>query len=65
MEQRIEFILNCLKNQEKILLEELFQDNPVRLVAIVTFFFFFLLAKNKKILVRQRKIFDTIWIYKI
>ena len=65
LEQRIEFILDCLKNKEKILLEELFQDNPVRLVAIVTFLAILELAKNKKILVRQRKIFDPIWIYKI
>ena len=65
LEQRIEFILNCLKNQEKVLLEELFKDNPVRLVAIVTFLAILELARNKKILVRQRKLFDLIWIYKL
>ncbi len=65
VEERIEFILNCLKNRKKILLEELFKNIPLRLIAIVTFLAILELVKAKKLLVKQKKLFDPIWVYKI
>jgi len=56
--------LNYLENQKKVLLEDLFKDNPIRLVAIVTFLAILELVRTKKILILQKKLFDPIWVEK-
>ncbi len=65
VEERIEYVLNFLDQQKKVLLEELFKDNPIRLVAIVTFLAILELVRTKKILVKQKRLFDPIWVEKI
>lgn len=64
VDERIEHILNYLENQNKVLLEDLFKDNPIRLVAIVTFLAILELVRTKKILILQKKLFDPIWVEK-
>ncbi len=65
VEERIDYVLSCLDKKDKILLEELFQDNPIRLVAIVTFLAILELVRTKRIWVIQKRLFDPIWVEKI
>ncbi|MDH4222566.1 MAG: segregation/condensation protein A [candidate division Zixibacteria bacterium] len=64
LEQRIQFILDYLSNKDKVNFEELFQDNPVRLVLVVTFMAILELIRLQEIRVIQRKHFSKILIYR-
>jgi len=63
LSQRIEHILSYLQNREKVQFVELFLDNPVRLVMVVTFIAILELIKSRKIKVVQRRSFSQIWVY--
>jgi segregation and condensation protein A len=62
LEQRIQYILDYLTDKEKVSFEELFQDNPVRLVLVVTFMAILELIRLHEIRVMQRKHFSRIFI---
>ncbi len=62
LEQRIQYILDYLTDKEKVSFEELFQDNPVRLVLVVTFMAILELMRLHEIRVMQRKHFSRIFI---
>jgi segregation and condensation protein A len=62
LEQRIQYILDYLADKEKVSFEELFEDNPVRLVLVVTFMAILELIRLHEIRVMQRKHFSRIFI---
>lgn len=62
LSQRIEHILNYLKNREKVQFAELFLDNPVRLVMVITFIAVLELIRLRKIKIMQRRSFSQIWV---
>lgn len=64
LNQRIDHILNLLKNREKVKFAELFLDNPIRLVMVVTFIAILELIRLRKIKVIQRRSFSQIWVYR-
>lgn len=64
LEQRIQYILDYLADKEKVSFEELFEDNPVRLVLVVTFMAILELIRLHEIRVMQRKHFSRIFILK-
>ena len=64
LEQRIEHILNCLKSKDGIIFEELFLDNPIRLVLVVTFIAILELVRLKEIKIRQADNFAQIRVYR-
>jgi segregation and condensation protein A len=64
LNQRIEHILNYLKNRDKVKFAELFLDNPIKLVMVVTFIAILELIRLRKIKIVQRRNFSQIWIYR-
>ncbi|MCJ7509222.1 MAG: segregation/condensation protein A [candidate division Zixibacteria bacterium] len=64
LEQRIEHILNCLKSKDGIIFEELFLDNPIRLVLVVTFIAILELVRLREIKIRQADNFAQIRVYR-
>jgi len=62
--RRIDHILSCLKNRERVKFAELFLDNPIRLVMVVTFIAILELIKLRKIRILQKRIFSEIWVYR-
>jgi segregation and condensation protein A len=64
LEQRIQYILDYLANREKVRFEELFQDNPIRLVLVVTFMAILELIRLQEIRIMQRRHFSQILIYR-
>jgi segregation and condensation protein A len=62
LEQRIQYILDYLADKEKVSFEELFEDNPARLVLVVTFMAILELMRLQEIRVMQRKHFSRIFI---
>ena len=63
LSQRIDHILTCLKNREKVKFAELFLDNPIRLVMVVTFIAILELIRLRKIKIFQKRSFSEIWVY--
>jgi len=64
LEQRIQYVLDYLANKEKVRFEELFQDNPIRLVLVVTFMAILELIRLQEIRIMQRRHFSQILIYR-
>lgn len=64
LSRRMEHILGYLKNREKVQFAELFLDDPVRLVMVVTLIAMLELMKLRKIRVVQRRSFSRIWVYR-
>lgn len=64
LDQRVDHILNYLKEREKVKFAELFLDNPIRLVMVVTFIAILELIRLRKIKVIQRKNFSEIWVHR-
>lgn len=64
LEQRIQYILDYLANREKVRFEELFQDNPIRLVLVVTFMAILEMIRLQEIRIMQRRHFSQILIYR-
>lgn len=63
LDQRIDHILHCLKDKEKVKFAELFLDNPIRLVMVVTFIAVLELIRLRKIKVVQQRNFSQIWVH--
>ncbi|HVP36090.1 MAG TPA: segregation/condensation protein A [Terriglobales bacterium] len=64
LEQRIQYILDFLADKEKVSFEELFADNPVRLILVVTFMAILELIRIREIRIMQRGHFSRIFIYR-
>ncbi len=64
LEQRIQYILDYLSEKEKVSFEELFQDNPIRLILVVTFMALLELVRLQEIKIVQRRHFSKILIYR-
>lgn len=62
LDQRIDHILSCLRNREKVKFAELFLDNPIRLVMVVTFIAILELIRLRKIKILQKRSFSEIWV---
>ena len=63
LDQRIDHILHCLKDKDKVKFAELFLDNPIRLVMVVTFIAILELIRLRKIKVIQKRNFSQIWVH--
>lgn len=63
LESKVEEILEVLASKGKVLFEELFTNQTHRIEVIVTFMAILELVKMRKALVKQKKIFDRIWVY--
>jgi segregation and condensation protein A len=64
LDQRMDHVLNYLKDREKVKFAELFLDNPIRLVMVVTFIAILELIRLRKIKVIQKKNFSQIWVHR-
>jgi len=64
LSQRVDHILSYLKNKERVKFAELFLDNPVRLVMVVTFIAILELIRLRKIKIFQQRSFSEIWVYR-
>jgi segregation and condensation protein A len=64
LNQRVHHVLSCLKSKERVKFTELFLDNPIRLVMVVTFIAILELIRLKKIKIVQRRNFSQIWVYR-
>jgi segregation and condensation protein A len=64
IEERIEYVLNCLAQKDGVVFTELFADRPVKLVMVVTFMAILELIRLEKIYIRQTKHFSEIWVFK-
>lgn len=60
VEQQAEFILNKLKASEVVLFQDMMREIKEKIVLIVTFVSLLELVRDKKIIVRQSKVFDDI-----
>ena len=60
VEQQSEYILNKLKTSEVILFQDIMREIKEKIVLIVTFVSLLELVRDKKIIVRQSKVFDDI-----
>jgi segregation and condensation protein A len=64
VEDRIEYILNCLAQKDGVVFTELFSDTPIKLVMVVTFVAILELIRLQKIYIRQTKHFSEIWVFR-
>jgi len=64
VEERIEYILNCLAQKDGVVFTELFSDTPIKLVMVVTFVAILELIRLQKIYIRQTKHFSEIWVFR-
>ena len=64
VEERIEYILNCLAQKDGVVFTELFSDTPIKLVMVVTFVAVLELIRLQKIYIRQTKHFSDIWVFR-
>jgi segregation and condensation protein A len=64
LEDRIEYILNCLAQKDGVVFTELFSDIPIKLVMVVTFVAILELIRLQKIYIRQTKHFSEIWVFR-
>ncbi len=60
VEQQAEFILNKLKDSGVVLFQDIMREIKEKIVLIVTFVSLLELVRDKKIIVRQSKVFDDI-----
>lgn len=60
VEQQAEYILNKLKTSEVVLFQDIMREIKEKIVLIVTFVSLLELVRDKKIIVRQSKVFDDI-----
>ena len=60
VEQQAEYILNKLKTSRVVLFQDIMREIKEKIVLIVTFVSMLELVRNKKIIVRQSKVFDDI-----
>jgi|GEM_PF-1045916 len=63
LEAKVAEILQILASKGKVLFEKLFSNQTHRIEIIVTFMAILELVKMRKALVKQKKIFDRIWVY--
>ncbi|MCK4404200.1 MAG: segregation/condensation protein A [candidate division Zixibacteria bacterium] len=64
VEERIEYVLNCLEQKDGVVFTELFSDTPIKLVMVVTFVAILELIRLQKIYIRQTKHFSEIWVFR-
>ena len=64
VEERIEYVLNCLAHKDGVVFPELFSDTPIKLVMVVTFMAILELIRLQKIYIRQTKHFSEIWVFR-
>lgn len=64
IEERIEYVLNCLAQKDGVIFTELFSDTPVKLVMVVTFMAILELIRLQKIYIRQTRHFSEIWVFR-
>ena len=64
VEERIEYVLNCLAQKDGVVFTELFSDTPIKLVIVVTFMAVLELIRLQKIYIRQTKHFAEIWVFR-
>ncbi|MCK4225258.1 MAG: segregation/condensation protein A [candidate division Zixibacteria bacterium] len=64
VEERIEYVLNCLAQKDGVVFTELFSDTPIKLVMVVTFMAVLELIRLQKIYIRQTKHFAEIWVFR-
>jgi segregation and condensation protein A len=64
IEDRIEYVLNCLLQKDGVVFSELFSDTPIKLVMVVTFMAILELIRLQRIYIRQTKQFSEIWVYR-
>jgi segregation and condensation protein A len=64
IEERIEYVLNCLAQKDGVIFTELFSDSPVKLVMVVTFMAILELIRLEKIYIRQTRHFSEIWVFR-
>ncbi len=60
VEQQSDYILNKLKTSEVVLFQDIMREIKEKIVLIVTFVSLLELVRDKKIIVRQSKVFDDI-----
>lgn len=63
IEDRIRYIANLLSNSDGLEFHQLFEDDPRRLVIVVTFVALLELARLNQISIKQSALFGKIWIY--
>jgi len=64
IEERIEYVLNCVAQKDGVIFTELFSDSPVKLVMVVTFMAILELIRLERIYIRQTKHFSEIWVFR-
>jgi segregation and condensation protein A len=64
IDERIEYILNCLIRKDGVIFTELFSDTPIKLVMVVTFMAILELIRLQKIHIRQTRHFSDIWVFR-
>ncbi|MGB7062706.1 MAG: segregation/condensation protein A [Candidatus Zixiibacteriota bacterium] len=64
VEERIEYVLNCLAQKDGVVFPELFSDTPIKLVMVVTFMAILELIRLQKIYIRQTRHFSEIWVFR-
>jgi segregation and condensation protein A len=64
IEERVEYVLNCLLQKDGVVFSELFSDAPIKLVMVVTFMAILELIRLQRIYIRQTKQFSEIWVYR-
>ncbi|HTY08423.1 MAG TPA: hypothetical protein VMF29_04595, partial [Candidatus Edwardsbacteria bacterium] len=63
IEERIDFVLNEVKQRGKMTFLSLFEFEQRRIMVVVTFFALLELIRLGRVVVRQRGLFGEIWIY--
>ncbi len=64
IDERIEYVLNCLIQKDGVVFTELFSDTPIKLVMVVTFMAILELIRLQKIYIRQTRHFSDIWVFR-
>jgi segregation and condensation protein A len=64
IEERVEYVLNCLLQKDGVVFSELFSDTPIKLVMVVTFMAILELIRLQRIYIRQTRQFSEIWVYR-
>lgn len=64
IDDRIEYILTCIEDNNEVLFDDLFKDDNRKIVLIVTFMAILELTKMKKISFRQETQFGSLFLKK-
>lgn len=64
MEERVERILEMMAERESLTFEELFEDMPQKMIAILTFLAILELVRLRRIAVRQSLPFSELRVYR-